>query len=118
MCIVVQTVVAHVNAHRIAYVRMHVAVPKVSQLMGGQLKYMCRQMTPAGTQVAKPQASLQAYSVVVSFWSPDTMVGGFEQTICPPLQAIANVDSDAPLNGVDGGPVLRCRHCIPGSVSL
>ena len=79
---------------------------------------MSSQFTLAGTQVAKLQALPHAYLVVTPFWSPDTVVGGLEQTICPPLQAIANVDSDAPLNGVKGGPVLRCRHCIPDVANL
>ncbi len=79
---------------------------------------MSSQLTPAGTQVAKPQVSPRAHLVVISFWSPDTVVGGLEQTICPPLQAIADVDCDASLNGVNGGPVLRCRHCIPDIANL
>jgi len=74
---------------------------------------MSSQFTLAGTQVAKLQALPHAYLVVTPFWGPDTVVSGLEQTICPPLQAVANVDCDAPLNGVKGGPVLRCRHRIP-----
>lgn len=64
------------------------------------------------------QIASRGYPVVTPFWSPDTVVGGFEQAICPPLQAIANFDCDAPLNGVKGGPVLGCGHCIPGIAYL
>ena len=109
----------HITYSNIAYVRVHVAEPKVSQLMGTScMSSKVNDFTCSRTQVAKLQALPQAYLVVTPFWSPDTVVGGLEQTICPPLQAIANVDCDAPLYGVKGGPMLRCWHCIPDIANL
>ncbi len=58
------------------------------------------------------------YPVVVAPGGPDTVVGRLEEAVSPPLQAITNVDCDAPLNGVNGGPVLGSWHCIPDVANL
>jgi len=55
---------------------MHVVSSR--EQAAAQLKYMSSQLAPARTQVAKPQAASWADPVVISFWSPDTVVGGLE----------------------------------------
>ena len=56
---------------------------------------------------------LTTYSAVISFGSSDTVIGRLEQPICPPLQPVTDVDCDAPLNGINGGPVLGGWDGIP-----
>ncbi len=62
--------------------------------------------------------SFFAHLVVASRGHSDTVVGGLEESICPPLQSIPNVDGDAALYGIQGRPVLGCRDRIPDVADL
>lgn len=67
----------------------------------------------AGISNCQTAVTEPLYLVVSVLGGTNTVVGGLEEPICPPLKTVTDVDRDAAFNGIQGRPVLGHRDCIP-----